>query len=256
METPSSCPNEGLKLITLNCWGDKVLDPLLDFLNRYKATIDLFCFQEVFNGVEPSIVQPDGVPNLFSRLVEVLTEHVGYFSLAEQTDMTGQATFVRDSILVGNVADHFIYRWRNAMVDNNPATTGRSLQYVQFTSKGKPFTVANMHGLWNGQGKYDSLDRIQQSLRVRDLMDRVRGPKVLCGDFNLLPTTGSLEIIENGGLRNLVKDFEITSTRSKLYTKPEKYADYILVSPEVEVRDFKVLPDVVSDHLPLYLEFA
>jgi hypothetical protein len=33
------------------------------------------------------------------------------------------------------------------------------------------------------------------------------------------------------------------------------FADYILVSPEVVFESFRVLPDVVSDHSPLYMEF-
>ncbi len=62
--------------------------------------------------------------------------------------------------------------------------------------------------------------------------------------------------LEDFGLRNLIKEYGITSTRTSFYTKPEKFADYMLVSPGVEVKDFKVLPDEVSDHSPLYLEFV
>ena len=52
-----------------------------------------------------------------------------------------------------------------------------------------------------------------------------------------------------------MKETGVTSTRSHYYTKPEKFADYILVSPDITVVDFNVLPDVISDHLPLVLEF-
>jgi nitrate reductase assembly molybdenum cofactor insertion protein NarJ len=41
-----------------------------------------------------------------------------------------------------------------------------------------------------------------------------------------------------------------------VYKKPSKSADYLIVSLEVEVVDFKVMKDEVSDHLPLFLEFA
>jgi endonuclease/exonuclease/phosphatase family metal-dependent hydrolase len=61
-------------------------------------------------------------------------------------------------------------------------------------------------------------------------------------------------MIEQTGLINLIKKYNITSTRTSIYTKPDKYADYVLVSPNIEVIDFKVLPDEVSDHAPLYLE--
>jgi endonuclease/exonuclease/phosphatase family metal-dependent hydrolase len=78
--------------------------------------------------------------------------------------------------------------------------------------------------------------------------------RILCGDFNLLPNTDSLTILEQG-MRNLIKEYPVTSTRSRFYEKPDKFADYILVSPEVVVEDFQVLDEAVSDHLPLLLEF-
>ncbi len=34
-----------------------------------------------------------------------------------------------------------------------------------------------------------------------------------------------------------------------------RIADYALVSPDVAVVDFKVLPDEVSDHAAMYLDF-
>ena len=77
----------------------------------------------------------------------------------------------------------------------------------------------------------------------------------MSGDFNLLPDTQSIKKLENFGLRNLVKEYNITSTRTSFYTKSEKFADYAFVSSEIAVKDFKVLPDEVSDHSPLYLEF-
>ncbi len=76
-----------------------------------------------------------------------------------------------------------------------------------------------------------------------------------------------MEIIEDGRvetglrtcfvplMRNLVKEFGVKSTRSKLYTKPVKFADYILVSNDVKVNKFDVINMEVSDHLPLFLDF-
>ena len=57
-------------------------------------------------------------------------------------------------------------------------------------------------------------------------------------------------------MRNLIKEYRITSTRSHFYESDVRFADYVLVSPEIKVRDFRVLDDVVSDHLPLYVEFS
>lgn len=62
-------------------------------------------------------------------------------------------------------------------------------------------------------------------------------------------------MIENTGLRNLIKEHGITSTRTSLYTKEEKFADYVLIGPGIQVTNFEVLPDEVSDHAPLRIEF-
>ncbi len=56
-------------------------------------------------------------------------------------------------------------------------------------------------------------------------------------------------------MRNLIKEHGITSTRSHHYTKPVKFADYAIVSKDLDVIKFEVLQDPVSDHLPLLLEF-
>ena len=37
--------------------------------------------------------------------------------------------------------------------------------------------------------------------------------------------------------------------------RTELFADYILVSPDIVVKHFQVLPDEVSDHAPLLVEF-
>ena len=85
-------------------------------------------------------------------------------------------------------------------------------------------------------------------------MDKAKGKKILVGDFNLLPDTKSLKILEKG-MRNLIKEFKIKDTRGELYEKELRFADYALVSSDVMVLDFKVLNEKISDHLPLYLEF-
>ena len=150
--------------------------------------------------------------------------------------------------------DVFVFRDRNARKDDN-TSIGRNLEFITFKQNKKKFAVFNFHGLWNGMGKTDTEDRLEQSRKVKEFMKKFNDlEKILCGDFNLLPNTESLAILSED-MKNLVKDFDITSTRSKLYTKPEKFADYILVSPDVSVKKFTVMQDEVSDHLPLLLEF-
>jgi endonuclease/exonuclease/phosphatase family metal-dependent hydrolase len=116
------------------------------------------------------------------------------------------------------------------------------------------YSILNVHGLWTGQGKRDTQERIYQSQRIRHFMDTINTPKILCGDFNLRPDTESMHIIEQGMI-NLITLNKVRSTRTRFYKKEEKYADYILTSPEITVNQFTVLNDEVSDHAPLYLDF-
>ena len=41
-----------------------------------------------------------------------------------------------------------------------------------------------------------------------------------------------------------------------MYTKQEKFADYTFVSKEVNVVDFKILPEEVSDHAAMFIDLA
>ena len=90
---------------------------------------------------------------------------------------------------------------------------------------------------------------------MKDFLNTLDAPVILCGDFNLRPDTESIKILEEN-MHNLVKDYNIQSTRTSLYPKAERFADYILTSNEIIVQDFKVLPDEVSDHSPLWVEFS
>lgn len=252
-----------MKLITLNIWGGQLFPQLLNFLRRNVGVVDVFCFQEVFytqSGLEWS---GKARANIYAEIQDVLTEYAGFWApMQDQYDYRGPvdydlsfglASFVRRSIpVVDHGGEEFVYRWRNAVEDRQSGTIGRNIQCLRLDNG---IVIFNFHGLWNGQGKTDTPARIDQSNKVRSVMNRFVEPKkVLCGDFNLVPGTQSLHILE-AGQRNLIAETEVTSTRSRYYKKEPKLADYIIVSQEVIVRAFQVIDVEVSDHLPLWLEF-
>ena len=71
-----------------------------------------------------------------------------------------------------------------------------------------------------------------------------------------MPSTESIKILENTGMRNLVKEYGITNTRTSYYKNTnDKFADYTFVTPGLMVHDFQIMPDEVSDHAAMYLEF-
>jgi endonuclease/exonuclease/phosphatase family metal-dependent hydrolase len=254
-----------MKLITLNIWGGKVFQPLVEFLERNKD-VDIFCFQEVYHSETDKTEFHHIRPNIYSEIKQVLTDFNSFYAPAQegsyneiQTDFSisfGLAMFVKKTIQIDAHEDVFVFRSKNSkQPGEDSAGIGRNLEHVTFKKNDNTYSVFNLHGLWNGKGKSDTEDRLNQSKRTKEFMSHFKNNKtILCGDFNLMPDTESLAILESG-MKNLVKEYGVISTRSSLYTKPLKFADYILTSSNVTVKDFKVLQDEVSDHLPLYIEF-
>lgn len=242
-----------MKIISLNTWAGVVLEPLLEFFERNKD-VDVFCLQEIYSKAEGKTQKHpelDMKLDLYEQLQELMVDtHVGYFRPAHK-DFYGQAIFVKRGISVEEEGDILIFE--NTDPAYGRGRHNRNLQYVRFLVNGTPTLVANVHGLWNGMGKTDTEERLEQGRRIRTFIGSRFEQKIVIGDFNLNPDTESLSMAEEG-LRNLVKEYGITSTRTSFYEKEGKMADYALVSPEVNVLDFKVLPDEVSDHAALYLE--
>lgn len=255
------CYNLKMKLLSLNIWGGQVHQSLIEFIKEQSKEIDVFCFQEVINGKrgEGSTVllnAPNAVIDIYSQIQEILPQFQGYFYSAQGKD--GIAIFIKKNIVVKKEGDFFVYRFKNSMEEGKANTLGRNLCYLQFLDNGKEYTIANLHGIWDPRGKGDTPERLDQSRKIMDFLNSQSDAKIFCGDLNLLPDTQSIAIIEKDMI-NLVKDFKITSTRTKLYDKflnnNDQFADYIFVSKDVKVLNFKVLTNEVSDHLPLFLEF-
>jgi endonuclease/exonuclease/phosphatase family metal-dependent hydrolase len=244
-----------MKIISLNTWGGRVFDGIKKFFSEHQD-IDVFCLQEVYNkayGLEKNPEYQNDMLDFFNEIKEYIPNHIGIFN-AQIEEHYGLALFIKNNISLLDQGEIFVHQYKGFVPEGDLGFHSRNLQYISVESGQQKITIMNFHGLWNGQGKTDTPDRIAQSQKIIDFCNTLDGEYVLCGDFNLLPETESLKMIEQTGLINLIKKYNITSTRTSIYTKPDKYADYVLVSPNIEVIDFKVLPDEVSDHAPLYLE--
>ena len=189
--------------------------------------------------------------NIFAELYALLPQHHAFFRPVV-AGFYGIGMFVKQNIEVlgeGEVAIH-----ENPSYSGRGPTHSRNLQWLKCRFNNQPYTILNVHGLWNGKGKTDSPERIAQSQRIRSFVEGESTPKIVCGDFNLRPDTESVKILEEG-MNNLIKTYNITSTRTSLYPKKEKFADYIFTSPDIAIKSFEALQDEVSDHSPLLLHF-
>lgn len=247
-----------MKLISLNVQCGVNYKPLIEFIEKQSRDIDIFCFQEIFNDtikMRP-LLGGKARPKLFSELQNILSDFNGYHFPTLEGDFGGLAIFIKKSIVVNKIGNDTFFQDLDIMIDENEEnyfSMGRNLQSAKFSYLGKEYTVFNFHGMWIVNGKGDTEKRILQSEEVRKIFDKTKGAKILCTDLNVEPNTKSVKILDTGN-KNLIKEFGITSTRSLSKKRPE-IVDYVIVSPEVEVKNFEVLKDEVSDHLPLFLEF-
>lgn len=241
-----------MKLVTLNLWGGHLRIPLLKFINHHKD-VDIFCLQEVYHKAHRVISRQERELslNIFSDLQKLLPEHYAIFKPAVD-NVYGIAMLLRKNIDILSEGEINIHqkKYHPGIGENH----SRNMQWVECESNNQTYSILNVHGLWNGRGKSDTPDRIEQSLRIRHFMDTINTPKILCGDFNLRPNTQSMHIIEEG-MTNLITVNNVRSTRTSYYKKSEKFADYILTSPEITINQFEVMSEEVSDHAALYLDF-
>ncbi|MFA6105563.1 MAG: hypothetical protein WC725_03135 [Patescibacteria group bacterium] len=268
-----------LKIIYLNTWFGKVEKLFREYVIENSVSTDIFCFSEVsdgeanlsFGGLEG--LRPvgkefeqlvgEGSSNSFSQLKTMLPGFEGKFdgsSYLKTEDgkifPMGLAYFVKKGITVekAGVADV------NKGAADDPEEYERIIQFFCVNINGKKIWMNNFHGISHPGEKLDTKDRLSQSKNICKVLKNQPGLKILGGDFNLMPGTKSVKIIEESGLKNLITDYKIKSTRSALnhsqYPNRVKqyYADFVFVSPEITVKSFEAPNLNISDHLPLVLE--
>lgn len=256
---------DSLKLISLNCWQGRVIDDLLAFFQEKGKDTDIFCLQEVFDAdvalTEARHPGENVRGDLYQHIRQALPDHMGCFAYFDDDPLRmSLAIFVRHSVRVRTIADFIVHRPDVPQETGRIVRSARKLQHLTVALNGRDVTIGNFHGLWVNGPKTDTPERVLQGERVHAWLASVAGAKVLCGDFNLLPDNPSLGIIKQG-MRDLHQEAGTPPTRTKLYRhfndpKEPNFADYAFASPDVDVRAFTVLPDAVSDHAPLFVEFA
>jgi endonuclease/exonuclease/phosphatase family metal-dependent hydrolase len=262
-----------MKLVSLNTWGGKKFDLLAEFIKEQKESTDIFCFQEIFQNDHGIEVLKDGYrANLYKDLEDLLEGFGGYYApVMKNHDLSGPdisgrvdydlhfglAAFIKKDIEVIKVWDEMIHREKFADPGEGLKNQQKNIQLIKFRKDGSEYYLLNFHGIWFPGDKLDTPERIEQSKKVKSLLDKEHGKKILIGDFNLYPETQSIKILEEE-MRNLIKEFSVKTTRVqdfKKYGSIQYWADYALISPDINLLDFQVPYREISDHLPLILEF-
>src|SRR3990167_9801662 len=179
-----------MKIITLNLWGGKVHDPLIEFLKQTAVDTDVFCFQELT------------FPQFSSEIGEILVDFSAFTHLAPVKKKIGQGIFVKKNIPVAERGGFSCF----------PHITTANFNYVVV----RDICIGNLHGLMEKHTKLDTPHRVEQSIILEEFLVKRTEDKILVGDFNELPKTHSMMILEHG-MRDLDKEYGLTTTRTSHY---------------------------------------
>jgi endonuclease/exonuclease/phosphatase family metal-dependent hydrolase len=265
-----------MKLMCLNTWGGKLAEKLIPFLELEAP--DVLCLQEVVHTPaskkEWLIYRDDDRmllqrANLFRDLVAAFPDHLALFCPAAQgvlwddtmalPSQFGLATFVHRSLAIVAQTQAFVHKDFTAEdYGEHPRPRNAHGLRLFHPETRLSFSVTHMHGLRDERGKMDTQERAVQSRRLMEISDevsRVVDLRIICGDFNVEPQSEMLQSLAARGFVELVTGRGHNGTRSSLYPKSGRYADYMLIDDESSVLDFRVVRDPeISDHCPLILQ--
>jgi len=243
-----------MKILQLNIWSGKLEKQVEGLLKREDA--DVVCLQEV--------VRVEGGRSYFFLDLEEMLLATGYEHFYYTPSWSGK--YMRREASWGNCIiskkpfnkTHSFYTYREKInnfdfLEDTDYNSGRSLQHIVVDDGGRDVNILNHHGYHLQSHKNGNEETLRQCGMIADYVKELHGPVVLCGDFNLVPDSPSLEQI-NKVLINQTKDKGVLSTRTSLTHKTEA-CDFIFTSPDIEVKSFNVLDDIASDHKALTLEF-
>jgi endonuclease/exonuclease/phosphatase family metal-dependent hydrolase len=227
-----------MKIIFLNAFEGKI-DGIKQFIQDQSADTDIFCFQESLDKSISKIFCLDELINY---------QHFFDTKQVNPTDLFANATFIKSNYLVSN--SHTIAK--------DDLDVGMGLYTQIKVSDNKILNICNTHGNARPGDKQDNSARLRQSQNIIDFFKDLSGPKIIGGDFNLDYNTKSVQMFEANGYVNLIKKFNIPTTRNKIawdqFKNKQLYADFIFVSPDVKITNFSVPNLLISDHLPMILE--
>lgn len=241
-----------MKIMDLNVWQGRLERVLLKHLET--LNIDIACMQEAVDYNSWSI----GLVTSLYKIKDSLNMDNVFFSPLFSSKLG------KNDISFGNVIyskypfnkkeTNFIRGEYKPNFDfDNDNHNIKAFQHAIIKIENKTLHVINHHGHHIDSHKLGDAETMRQVLLIKDYISHLKGPVILCGDFNLEPKSDSIKVL-NKDLRNLSVEYNLKTTRSKLTYKNE-VCDYIFVNDEIILNDFFMDKEIISDHNALILDF-
>ena len=166
-------------------------DEFADYIRQQAIDTDVFCFQEAYDKMKLICAE------VFSNY-----EMISAFKSVTENDEFPQATYVRKGIKIVST---------EVIMQDEPGT-GLAI-YIQLEAEGSMVHICNFHGISRPIEKLDNPGRLLQSQTLIDFFKGKQGQLIIGGDFNILPETESIKMFEKNGYKDLIKDFNIKTTK-------------------------------------------
>ena len=94
--------------------------------------------------------------------------------------------------------------------------------------------------------------RMKQFVQLFSLIEKCEKPMIVAGDFNTLWGTEEIELFMKAGK---LKSANLDRKPTFPSWSPKKELDFVLHSENIKINDVKVIKTMLSDHLPILIDF-
>jgi len=243
-----------MKLLQLNVWQGRTIRRALPFLTKQNP--DILCIQEVYSSkTEPH--SWDAFHSLELIQNELGIPHV-FFSPLYSFYVAGEKVTFGNAILsrfpFKNAKSIFTKgKYIDDISKDELLSNTRNVQSVILEIDNFQLKIVNHHAHREptGAGSEESVLRMR---KVVDFIGTTGLPIIIAGDMNVNPSTETAKLLQRYGT-NLTGTSLTKSTMTDLAMFLPVAPDHIITSKEIDVKDFTISEETVSDHKALILEF-
>ena len=243
-----------MKLVQLNTWSCKLPSEIARLFLHEKP--DIVSLQEV--------VRTDFGAKILDTIDSITKEypfaHEHYTPLIEFKFMdkrVKRGNMISSHHSFNSTSEHWTHGGYTEDFDytrHGNYNVARNIAYAEVNTPDGVIHVFTLHGYHLKEHKNGNDETLRACKELLNLVHEVDGPVIVAGDFNLAPTSKSIQLVSKS-LRNLPVEHDLSTTRNHLTPKTE-VCDYIFVNDKLKVTKFYMSDIVASDHNALVLEFT
>lgn len=242
-----------MKLVQLNTWSCKLPTEIVRLFQ--KEAPDVVCLQEVVTGIDGGKIFDtiQAITNKYSFEYEYNTPLVE-FNFMHKSATRGNMIAANWKFLdtqqvwtLGQFTRNFDY------THSGGYNVARNIAHAIVETPQGSCHVLTLHGYHMKEHKNGNDETLRACRELVEYSTSLDGPVIITGDFNLSPTSESIQLV-NRAFRNLTTEYNLTTTRNHLTEKTE-VCDYIFVNDKVNVKQFYMSDIIASDHNALVLDF-